>query len=112
MVHPTIKEILLASALHFEMSIAELCGPSRERKYARPRQIAMYMAYVLGAGTLAQIGYQVGYRDHTTVLHAVRNISRLLAFERGVIDAIAEIHIIAARMVRTRDREDFLEAVA
>jgi len=112
MLPPTISEISLATCLHFEISVSDLRGPSRERRFSRPRQIAMYLCYMLEAGKMAQIGRYIGYRDHTTVLHAIRTINQMLSYDRVVIEAIADIHILAARMVRTRQPDDLLDAVA
>ena len=112
MLKPTIADVVLATAMHFELRVEDIRGPSRARYYARPRQIAMYLAYIWGTGPLSKIGRHVGYRDHTTVLHAIRTISQLLLLDHAISEAIADIHIITARMVRTRDEKDLLEAVA
>ena len=49
----------------------------RAREVARPRQIAMYLAKQLTPRSLPEIGRRFGGRDHTTVIHAVRQIERL-----------------------------------
>ncbi|MFV2092005.1 MAG: helix-turn-helix domain-containing protein, partial [Hyphomicrobiales bacterium] len=43
-----------------------------------PRQVGMYLAKTLTSRSLPEIGRKFGGRDHTTVLHAVRKIERLL----------------------------------
>ena len=53
----------------------------------RPRQIAMYLSKLLTP--LPAIGRRFGGRDHTTVLHAVRKITGLVAEDKGLANEIA-----------------------
>ncbi|MBK2125575.1 helix-turn-helix domain-containing protein, partial [Fangia hongkongensis] len=46
---------------------------------ARPRQVAMALAKEFTNHSLPEIGGFFGGRDHTTVLHAVRTIKKLVA---------------------------------
>ena len=49
----------------------------RSRPLARPRQMAMYLAKKLTSRSLPEIGRRFANRDHTTVIHAVKTITRL-----------------------------------
>ena len=49
----------------------------RSRPLARPRQIAMYLAKKMTTRSLPEIGRRFANRDHTTVIHAVKTITRL-----------------------------------
>jgi chromosomal replication initiator protein len=64
-----IPEIQSAVADHFELSIEELLGKDRSRRFAGPRQIAMYLACEHSGQTLPVIAAAFG-RDHSTVVHA------------------------------------------
>ena len=64
-------------ASHFNLNIQELLSPRRSRSLARPRQIAMYLAKKLTTRSLPEIGRRFANRDHTTVIHAVKTITRL-----------------------------------
>ena len=44
---------------------------------ARPRQIAMFLAKRLTTRSLPEIGRRFANRDHTTVIHAVKTITKL-----------------------------------
>jgi chromosomal replication initiator protein len=64
-----IPEIQSAVADHFELSIEELLSKDRSRRFAGPRQIAMYLACEHSGQTLPAIAAAFG-RDHSTVVHA------------------------------------------
>jgi len=50
----------------------------RTRSLARPRQVAMALAKELTEHSLPEIGMAFDGRDHTTVLHACRQIRQLM----------------------------------
>ena len=48
----------------------------------------MYLSKVLTLRSLPEIGRRFGGRDHTTVLHAVRKIEKLLGEDTGLNDEV------------------------
>lgn len=81
---PMVAEIQLATCAYFGLSMHDLLTDCRARELARPRQIGMYLAREMTAQSLPEIGRRFGGRDHTTVLHGVRQI-------RGLVSAIPEV---------------------
>ena len=75
----TIDEIQRKVAEHYNIRLSELLSPRRARNIARPRQVAMYLAKHLTERSLPEIGGKFGGRDHTTVLHAVRQVGARMA---------------------------------
>ena len=73
----SLKEIQYAVCGHYQVSLIDLKSARRERRIARPRQLAMYLAKVLTQTSLPDIGHAFE-RDHTTVMHAVKTIEDLL----------------------------------
>ncbi|WP_227421100.1 chromosomal replication initiator protein DnaA [Roseitranquillus sediminis] len=73
----TVEEIQRKVSDHYNIRLSDLIGPKRVRTYARPRQIAMYLAKQLTTRSLPEIGRRFGGRDHTTVIHGVRRIEDL-----------------------------------
>jgi hypothetical protein len=69
-----IKETVAAS---FGITVMQLDSHRRLRQWARPRQVAMYLASRLCGYSLPKIGRAFGDRDHTTVYHAIQVIERL-----------------------------------
>lgn len=74
---PMIGDIQRAVAEAFGIDPAEMKSQRRARVVARPRQVAMYLAKHLTPRSLPEIGRMFGKRDHTTVIHAVRQIEHL-----------------------------------
>ena len=66
----------------------------RLRPLARPRQIAMYLAKKLTTRSLPEIGRKFANRDHTTVIHAVKTIDKLLKNDEQMRKNIEEIRSI------------------
>ena len=73
----TVKEIQYAVCGHYQIGLTDLKSARRERRLARPRQLAMYLAKVLTPQSLPDIG-KAFERDHTTVMHAVKTIEDLI----------------------------------
>lgn len=74
---PTMADIQSCVAHHFGIPALEMKSARRSRSIARPRQIAMYLARELTMRSLPDIGRHFGNRDHTTVIHAIKQIERL-----------------------------------
>ncbi len=73
----TIDNIQRTVAEYYKIKVADLLSKRRNRSVARPRQIAMALAKELTNHSLPEIGDAFGGRDHTTVLHACRQIADL-----------------------------------
>lgn len=83
-----IKAVVAAS---YGISLLHMEGPSRNRKHAWPRQMAMYLARQLTDKSLPAIGGYFGHRDHTTVIHAIRAVEGRMARDaryRGDYEAL------------------------
>ena len=77
MISYSIRDVEAAVAARYNLSRDQIKGLNRARVVARPRQIAMFLAREMTGQSLPRIGAHF-CRDHTTVLHAVRRISRLV----------------------------------
>ena len=73
----TIENIQKTVAEYYKIRVADLLSKRRSRSVARPRQMAMALAKELTNHSLPEIGDAFGGRDHTTVLHACRQIAEL-----------------------------------
>ena len=84
----TVEEIQRKVSDHYNIRLSDMIGPKRLRSYARPRQVAMYLAKTLTNRSLPEIGRRFGGRDHTTVMHGVRRIEELKATDSQMADDI------------------------
>lgn len=73
----SIENIQKVVAEYYKIPLRELVGKRRNRSYARPRQLAMALARELTSHSLPEIGDAFDGRDHTTVMHACRQIADL-----------------------------------
>ena len=73
---PAISDIKDIVAMARKVSVSDLTGPSRLRPIAHARQEAMALARELRRDSLPMIGREFGGRDHTTVMHGLRAVSK------------------------------------
>ena len=73
----TVDKIQNIVSNYFNIQLSEMLSQRRSRPLARPRQIAMYLAKKMTTRSLPEIGRRFANRDHTTVIHAVKTITRL-----------------------------------
>ena len=73
----TVDKIQNVVSNFFNISLSDMLSQRRSRPLARPRQIAMYLSKKMTSRSLPEIGRRFSNRDHTTVIHAVKTISRL-----------------------------------
>ena len=74
----SIANIQKVVADYYGLQLREMLGKKRTRSLARPRQVAMALAKELTEHSLPEIGDAFDGRDHTTVLHACRQIRHLM----------------------------------
>jgi hypothetical protein len=98
-----------ATARHFALTVLALRGQRRSRDVARPRQIAMYLAKELTAFSLPAIGRHFGGRDHTTVIHAVNTVTRLMDVDDGMRSAVEAIRTQLVERRFEQERASYLE---
>lgn len=68
-----IQEVVCAQ---FHVKMAELKSRRRSKTLVHPRQIAMYLCRELTDASYPEIGRQFGGKDHTTIIHACRQVAK------------------------------------
>ena len=67
---------------YFNIEINQLQTKTRKREIVQARQIAMYFSKSLTKSSLANIGTQIGGKDHATVLHACKTVNNLMETDK------------------------------
>lgn len=75
----TISKIQQAVAAHYHLRADQLTAKSNARQVSGPRQVAMYLCKRLTKSSFPEIGRQFGGKHHTTVMHSVGKIQRLVS---------------------------------
>ncbi len=66
------------------ISEREIVGTSRKKELVEARQIAAYLGREILGASLSSIGIYFGGRDHTTILHACKNIEDKIKSEKRI----------------------------
>jgi chromosomal replication initiator protein len=80
-----------AVSAYYGISQQALAGKSRARPIAEARHMAMYLLREDAQLALKQVGLLLGRRDHSTVIHGVQKITRLLTTDPSVAAQLTEI---------------------
>jgi chromosomal replication initiator protein len=86
----TIEQIQKTVAATYKLSVDQLVSKNNARRFAFPRQIAMYLCKKLTKHSYPEIGRAFGGKHHTTVIHSVEKIQSLTnedsSFQRLLLD--------------------------
>ncbi len=74
----TIEGIQKEVASFYGMRVQDLKSYRKQKNIAVPRQVTMYLARRYTGASYPEIGEKFGGKDHSTVIHAVKKIERLL----------------------------------
>ncbi|RRO86474.1 chromosomal replication initiator protein DnaA [Corynebacterium bovis] len=87
----TAQMIIEVVTGYFDLTVDELVGKGKTRKFTNARQIAMYLCRELTDLSLPKIGAAFGGRDHTTAMHAERKIRGTIKENRKTFDQVQEL---------------------
>lgn len=85
----TIADIQDVVCATYRITKRALLGNRRDHPVLVPRHIAMYLARTLTPSSLPAIGRRFGNRDHTTALHGIRKIARLMKTDESLAHEVA-----------------------
>ena len=79
-----MDDIQEAVCTQFHVKISELKSRRRSKTLVHPRQIAMYLCRELTDASYPEIGRQFGGKDHTTIIHACRQVAKAKETDTGL----------------------------
>ena len=77
---------------YFQLDLETLQSKTRKRHVVQARQLAMFFAKKFTKASLANIGSQIGDRDHATVLHACKTVDNLVSTDKQFKKYMEDIH--------------------
>jgi len=83
--------VQLAVSRRFKVSLDDLTGSKRSQDIVLPRQVAMYLSRQLTTASLPAIGRAFGGKDHSTVLHSINKVGKLVESDQKLSDIVSEI---------------------
>ena len=72
----TAQLIIEVVSEHFHISVDQMISKTRSSEIARPRQIAMYLCTTMTSDALDVIGQLLGGRDHSTIIHGIKKVTK------------------------------------
>ena len=87
----TIDLIQTIVCKFFKISKNEMLSSRRSRYLVRPRQAAIYLSKILTSKSLPEIGREFSNRDHTTIIHSVKTIEKLMEKDPSMVENINKL---------------------
>lgn len=103
---PTMAEIQQAVCEFYAITKFELVAPTRRYAIVLARQIFCYLAHKYSRASMNAIRPRAGFRDHTTVHHAIHKIEQLAITRPLVRDDLdlLRLRISEKVLLRTKGR--------
>lgn len=80
----TMEDVQEVVARRFQMKVSELKSKRRTKTLVYPRQIAMFLSRELTDASFPEIGREFGGKDHTTIIHACRQIEKAVDNDHAI----------------------------
>jgi chromosomal replication initiator protein len=87
----TVENIQKVVANYYNIKVSDIKSPRKFKIYAFPRQIAMYLCRTMTKASFPEIGTKFGGKDHSTVIHAFRQVEKKISADRdlkNVLDSL------------------------
>ena len=87
----TVENIQKVVANYYNIKVSDIKSPKKLKIYASPRQIAMYLCRTMTKASFPEIGTKFGGKDHSTVIHAFRQVEKKISADRdlkNVLDSL------------------------
>lgn len=78
----TLEDIVQKACAHFGVKQKEINSKSRKQNIVQARQLSMYLCRKYTDMPTSQIGQRIGRRDHSTVLHACKQVEHRIATDK------------------------------
>ena len=86
-----VQQVIKNVAAVMKIKEKDIVGKGRSMEIALARQISMYVSKKMISTSLANIGKQIGKRDHSTVIHACKTIENKMKEDNSISELINKI---------------------
>ncbi len=86
-----VKQVIKKVAEEMKIKEKDIIGKGRSMEVALARQISMYIAKKVINTSLANIGKQIGKRDHSTVIHACKTVEQKIEADTSIKNIVDKI---------------------
>ncbi len=93
----SIENIASVVCEQFKITEAQLLSKSRRKEIAQARQVAMWLAKRMTEKSLAEIGLNLGNRNHATVFHAIKQVNEQMQYDAVFRRMVHQIENILVR---------------
>ena len=87
----SIESIQKVVSDNYQISVSDLKGKKRDKKFTVPRQIALFIAKEITEYTYSELGIEFGGRDHSTIMSSYNKIQKDLKTNEQLKIVIKEI---------------------
>lgn len=88
-----MDDIQEAVSSRFHVKVSDLKSRRRSKTLVQPRQIAMFLCRELTDASFPEIGRQFGGKDHTTIMHACKQVAKAVEADttlRATLEGLKE----------------------
>ena len=89
--HISSKSVIDKTAKYFGISMDDIMSPKRDKDIVMPRQISMFLLRSELHLSFPKIARELGRKDHTTAIHSVDKVEKILSNDSSLQAAINEI---------------------
>jgi chromosomal replication initiator protein len=87
----SIENIQKVVANYYNVKVTDLKSSKKLKIYSLPRQISMYLCRTMTKASFPEIGAKFGGKDHSTVIHAVRQIEKKNSEDREMKNIVESL---------------------
>jgi len=87
----TVERIQQTVCDRFGIRVSDILSKKRNKEIVLPRQVAMYLSRKLTQLSLPDLGRRFGGKDHTSVLHSIKKVEKLLKEDHNLEKLIEDL---------------------
>ena len=87
----TIELIQKEVGSFFDLTVKDLKSGQKQKKVSEPRQIAMFLSRKYTSSSFPEIGSRFGGKNHSTVVHAVKNVEKKIVKDPNISNAVTAL---------------------